>query len=578
MRYNKTLNKFAFIKVLFGGIFIVLTLKLVSIQVFSHSDFKKLAVDQQYTKKIIEYERGRIYSSDNYILATNNTSYTFVINPSVISDFDKFLNNVSTIIKFENEDKKNDFIQRSKQGFNPNSKYFILKKNLTREEKVALEELNLIGVSFEKEIKRFYPEGNLASNVLGFVASSESDKFKGYYGIEGRNDKLLKGREGRVMYERGADGEVILYGNYNKQDSINGDSLVLTIDRTVQYIIEKKLEEHVKKTGAKSGQIIVMDPVTGNILGMASYPRFNPYDPYTEFFDEENKFKSEVRNKAIFDNVEPGSVIKPLTLAIGLDLGVINENYTFQDNGVLKLSDYEVDNWDKKHHGTMDLLGLLEKSNNIGASLISLRIGPDNFKKYLPKFGFGRSTDVDLEGEQVGFIKSGFWADIDTASVGFGQGFTATPLQVLSSYSVFVNDGNLVKPKIIKEIQKSDGSIVVYPNLIEKNIIKKDVSNFMNELMTKSMKSNESKFFNLKNYQIAGKTGTAQIAEKGKYVEDKTNAFFVGYLPVSKKFSMLTRLEEPTSSSYAAETAVPLWMETAKDLINFYNIAPDFQY
>ncbi|NBO36087.1 hypothetical protein EBU91_00875, partial [bacterium] len=155
MRYNKTLNKFALIKVLFGGIFIVLTLKLVSIQVFSHSDFKKLAVDQQYTKKIIEYERGRIYSSDNYILATNNTSYTFVINPSVISDFDKFLNNVSTIIKFENEDKKNDFIQRSKQGFNPNSKYFILKKNLTREEKVALEELNLIGVSFEKEIKRF---------------------------------------------------------------------------------------------------------------------------------------------------------------------------------------------------------------------------------------------------------------------------------------------------------------------------------------------------------------------------------------------------------------------------------------
>lgn len=577
MRTNKTLNKFSFLKLLFGTVFTVLVIKLVSIQVLSHYDFKKLAVEQQFTKKTIDYERGKIYSSDNYILATNNIGYNLIINPSVVSNLDLFLEKVSSKIRFENEIEKSSFISKSKQNFNESSKYLILKKNLTREEKVSLEELGLIGVSFEKEIRRFYPEGRLASNVLGFVASSESDKFKGYYGVEGRNDKLLKGREGRVLYERGADGEVILYGNYDKQDSINGDSLVLTIDRTVQYIIERKLEEHVKKTGAKSGQIVVMDPVTGNILGMASFPRFDPYDPYTEFFDEDKKFKSDVRNKAIFDNVEPGSVMKPITLAIGLDLGVIDKNYTFQDNGVLKLSDFEVDNWDKKHHGTMDLLGLLEKSNNIGASLVALRVGPDNFKKYLPKFGFGRSTDVDLEGEQVGFIKSGFWADIDTASVGFGQGFTATPLQVLSSYSVFVNEGSLVKPKIIKEIQKSDGSVVVYPNLIEKNIIKKDVSNFMNDLMTKSMKANESKFFNLKNYQIAGKTGTAQIAEKGKYLEDKTNAFFVGYLPTSRKFSMITRLEEPSSSSYAAETAVPLWMETAKDLINFYNIAPDFQ-
>lgn len=575
MRSNKSFNKYALLKLFFGAIFTVLIVKLFYIQIFSHSEFKKMAIEQQYTKKTIEYERGKIYSSDNYILATNNISYNLIIDPSAVSDIKTFLSSVSQFIEFENESVKSDFLAKSLKNINPTSKYYILKKNLTREEKVLLEDKGFIGVSFEKEIKRFYPEGKLASNVLGYVSSSES---KGYWGVEGRNDKLLKGREGRVLYERGADGEVILYGNYDKQDSINGDSLVLTIDRTVQYIIEKKLEEHVQKTGAKSGQIIVMDPVTGNILGMASFPRFDPYDPYSEFYDEEKKFKSEVRNKAIFDSVEPGSVMKPITLAIGLDLGVIDQNYTFQDNGVIKLSDFEVDNWDKKHHGTMDLLGLLEKSNNIGASLVSLKIGSNNFKKYLPKFGFGKSTGVDLEGEQIGVIKSGFWADIDIASVGFGQGFQATPLQVLTSYNVFVNEGNLVKPKIIKEIKKSDGSVIVYPNLIEKNIIKKDVSNFMNDLMTKSMKSNESKYFNLKNYQIAGKTGTAQIADKGKYLEDKTNAFFVGYLPVSKKFSMLTRLEQPTTSSYAAETAVPLWMETAKDLINFYNIAPDFQY
>ena len=566
------------LRVLFIASFSILTIRLLYIQVIAHDNYKSRALNQQIAKQTISYQRGEIFSSDGFVLATNNVTYTLISNPSRIKNIDEFLNVVASKINFENQEDRNSFKEKIKNIYDKNSYYLIIKKGLSKDEKESIEKENLPDVYFEKEIRRFYPEGNLASNILGFVASSETEKYKGYYGIEGRNDNLLKGREGRVTYERGADGQVILYGDYSKQDSIDGDSIVLTVDRSVQYIIENRLREGVEKYGAKSGQIIVMDPKTGDILGMANYPNFDPYDPYKEFIDKEGKIKSEIRNKSISDNIEPGSVIKPLTISSALDLGLIDLNYTYQDNDVLKISDTEVDNWDHKHHGTMGLIDLLQKSNNIGSSLIGLKLGSENIINYFTKFGFNRSSSIDLEGEEIGYLKKGFWADIDIASAAFGQGFTATPLQVLSSYTVFVNDGNLIKPKIIKYIKKSNGDQIKYPNLIEKSVLNKFTADSVNKLLVKSIEGNESKFFNIKNYHIGGKTGTAQIAKDGKYLENKTNALFIGYLATSKKFSMIVRLEEPSSSPYAAETAVPLWMDTASELINYFNISPDIKY
>lgn len=578
MRHKDNLSPNLPFKILygfFGLCFLILIIKLFLIQIWNYSFYKQKALDQQLTKEKIEYVRGVIYSSDNFVLATNNVTYNLVVNPSVIKDKESLLNQLSEKIIFKNESEKEEFKKTSLELFKPNFMYLILRKGLSQDEKDSIENLKNNSIYFEKEVKRFYPEGNLASSVLGFVASSETENQKGYYGIEGRNDKLLKGREGRIIYERGADGEVILYGNYDKQDSINGDSLVLTINRSIQYIIEQKLKEGVLKYGAKSGQIIVMDPKTGDILGMANYPSFNPYDPYREFFDDELKIKSEVKNKNVSDNIEPGSVIKPLTVASAIDLGKITGSYEYDDNGPEIYSGFEVNNWDKKHLGHMDLTLLLQKSNNIGAAKIGTLVGADNLKEYFKKLGYGRKTDVDLEGEETGYLKNGFWSEIDIASASFGQGFTATPLQVLSSYTVFANGGNLIRPKIIKTIKKEDGTEIHYPNVMEKGVMKKETADFMENLLTKSVNSNESKYYNIKNYNIAGKTGTAQIAKNGKYLEDKTNALFVGYLTNSKKISMIVRLEEPSSSTYAAETAVPVWMGTASELIKYLNIAPD---
>ncbi len=559
----------------FAIFFVVLFVKLFLIQVWGYSELKQKAIDQQLTKKSIAFKRGEILSSDGFVLATNNVTYNLIVNPNSVKNVDSFLNQITPLILFKNDEEKSKFLSNSKELIKPDLFYLILKKGLSQDEKDKLEETKVPSIYFEKEVKRFYPEGKLASSVLGFVASSETENQKGYYGIEGRNDKLLKGREGRVIYERGADGEVILYGNYDKQDSINGDSLVLTIDRSIQFIVEENLKKAVEQHGAKSGQIIVMNPVNGDILGMASYPNFDPYDPYKEFLDEEGKVKSDIKNKCITDNIEPGSVIKPITVASALDLGKITGAFEYDDNGPEFYSGFEVDNWDKKHLGHMGLIDLLQKSNNIGAAKIGTIVGSSDLKSYFNKFGFARSTDVDLEGDERGYLKEGFWSDLDIASASFGQGFTATPLQVLSSYTVFANNGNLIRPKIIKVIKKVDGTEVRYPNRIEKEVLKPETAKFMDDLMTRSIKGNESKFYNIKNYNIAGKTGTAQIAKDGKYLENRTNALFVGYLSSTKKFSMIVRLEEPTSSSYAAETAVPVWMTTASELIKYFNLPPD---
>lgn len=576
MRDFSATKKINYLLISFTILFLILILRLFYLQIIQYDLYKKKAVNQQISQKKITYSRGNILSSDDKILATNNITYNLVINPKIITNHDVYLEMFLDSIEFLDEKDRNDFIERYKKLSITDTYFQVIKKNLSSKEKNKIEKSKFRGISFEKQIKRYYPEVHLASNVLGFVGKSEeTEEDQGYYGIEGKNNNLLKGREGRLVFEKGADGETILFGNYDKAEPIHGDNLVLTINRSIQYIIEKKLREGVGKFGAKSGQVIVMDPKTGDILGMANFPNFNPYDPFSPKLDLNENFKSEVKNLNISDNFEPGSVVKPMTIASALDLGLVNKNSLFYDYEKAKYSGKEIDNWDKKHLGELSLMQILQKSNNIGTAQIGMKLGEKNLKEYLRKFGFGQRTGIELEGEEMGFIKDGFWADLDIASASFGQGFTATNLQILSAFNVFANDGNYVKPKIIKKIVKPEQTEIEFPVMVDRRVISKETNDYMQKILVESTALNEGKFFALKKYQISGKTGTAQIAKNGTYVPNATNASFVGYLSTSKKFSMIVRLEEPSSSTYAAETALPLWMDIASELATFMNIPPD---
>ena len=346
----------------------------------------------------------------------------------------------------------------------------------------------------------------------------------------------------------------------------------------MQYIVEKKIKEGVEKYNAKSGSVIVMDPFTGEIVALANFPTYTPDKFYEEesFVDKDEHRKTlEKTNLAIAAVYEPGSVMKGLTMSSAVDLGLVKPETTFNDAGPVNYSGYVINNWDGRHYGVQTIIQLLQKSNNIGAAWVGHKVGPKNLYKYLFNFGIGTRTGISLEGEDTGSLRDyKDWTDIDLATIAFGQGVSATQLQVLNAFNVIANGGYLLKPKIISKI--TDGNkIIEMPVKSLRQVLSQKTSATMIDLLEKAVEGGEAKYFVLKDYRIAGKTGTAQIPEGGKYSPDRTNATFVGFLSGDKKISMIVRLEEPKTSIYAAETSVPLWMEIVTELVKYYGIAPD---
>jgi len=580
---------------LFALLFFVIELRLFSIQVLGYQKYEKLAEGQHWSQQNIPAVRGDIYTSDGYVLAGTQYKYLMYGEPNRITDKYETAHKLAEIVsdlKF-NSSSREEALPDTKEGlfsyyydkFYPlldrDLMWIGLEKNLTPLEKEEIEKQDITGIGFEETSARYYPEVTLASHVLGFVASNDVGESQGYFGIEGKFNEDLKGRPGKLTQETDALGNPILAGGYRKDDSLSGRDIVLTVNRTVQYLVEQGLKSGVAEYGAVSGTVIVMDPSTGEVLAMANYPTYAPGDfsvPETDHEEDADYRKIiEKRNLAISQTYEPGSVMKPLTVAVGIDSGLMTPNTTFEDNGPVWYYEYKIDNWDGSHYGTQNLIQLLQKSNNIGAAWVGHQVGAQKLHDYLADFGIGSITGIALEGEDTGILRDyKEWSDIGLANISFGQGISATPLQVLNAFDTLVNGGYLMEPKIISRVVDSERNTTIdIPPKIVRRVISEKTSATLVDMLEQAASGGEAKYFVFKNYRVAGKTGTAQIPVGGTYDPNKTNATFLGYLPGSKKFSMIVKLEEPHSSIYAAETAVPLWMDIASELIKYYGIAPD---
>ncbi len=598
--------------------FLLVVLRLFQIQILDHQEYQALAESQYSSQFEIPAKRGEILSSDGYILAGAKSNYLMFAEPRKIEDPYQTAIDLAELfasMRFEEQNKHSDIVVMKKNdseesgeseleldsieedvslGMTENEmyeKYFKdfynyissdrfwvpVIRDVSSEEKIKIEESGIVGVGFEEYPVRYYPEGTLASHVLGFVGSTEEGEKVGYFGIEGSLNEDLRGKPGRVIEETDALGNPILMGNYKTVSPVQGRDVVLTINRIVQYIVEKSLKAGVEKYRAYSGSVIVMDPFTGEIVAMANYPTYDPANfNAEEAFDVKLGRKNiERKNLAISDTYEPGSVMKPLTVSAAIDLNIVGPETTFVDSGPVVYSTYTINNWDGKHHGVQTITQLLQKSNNIGAAWVGHQVGRDGLHKYLSDFGIGTRTGVDLEGEDTGILRnSKDWTDIDTANISFGQGVSATPLQVLTAFNAIANGGYLMQPKIISKLVDEKG-VTEIPSKNVRRVITKETSDTMIDLLEKAAEGGEAKFFILKDYRISGKTGTAEIPEEGKYSANRTNATFVGFLTNSKAFSLIVRLREPQESPWAAETAVPLWMEIASELVKYYGIPPD---
>ncbi|MBW6441295.1 penicillin-binding protein 2 [Patescibacteria group bacterium] len=588
----------------FIGAFVFVILRLFQVQVLKHDSYRALA-EEQYSNQIeIPAKRGDILTSDGYLLAGAINNYLLFAEPQKIEDPNQTAEELAEIIvsqRYEHSDdggsvdqdvvgeledsiefstKKELFDRYFKEIHNAISQNLMwvpVLKNITQEEKDIIEESGLVGFGFEDYPVRYYPEGNLASHVLGFVGSDEKGEKIGYFGIEGGLNEDLKGKPGKIFEERDALGSPILMGSYKKISPVQGRDVVLTINRAIQYMVENKLKEGVEKYNAYSGTVIVMDPFTGEIIALANYPDYSPanFNELEKISEKSGRKNIERRNLAISDIYEPGSVMKPLTISSAIDLKIVSPNTTFVDSGPVKYSDYIIDNWDRNHHGVQTIVELLQKSNNIGAAWVGHQVGGNKIHEYFSNFGLGSKSGVDLEGEEAGILTNkDQWTDIGLANISFGQGVSATSLQVLNAFNTIANGGYLMQPKIISKIVDDRGETEI-PSKTIRRVLSQETSDVMIDVLEKAAEGGEAKFFVLKDYRISGKTGTAEIPEEGKYSSNRTNATFVGFLTGSREFSLIVRLVEPKESPYAAETSAPIWMEIASELVKFYGIAPD---
>ncbi|KKU50936.1 MAG: Peptidoglycan glycosyltransferase [candidate division WWE3 bacterium GW2011_GWC1_47_10] len=558
------------------GIFLF---KLFTIQVLQHEKYAAMAQSQYWSLQQIPAKRGQILTKDGFALASNSIAFLLFAQPKLINDSAQTANDLAAIL-MKKDQADGDFAALEKELHEKlllDLSWVALVHGVTEEERKEIEQKNIAGLGFDEEPIRYYPEKTLAAHVLGFVGKDDDGNERGYFGIEGGYDGDLRGRPGRILEERDAAGAPILVGGYRRVNSIDGRDIELTIDRPVQYIIEKYLKAGVLAYGAVSGSVIVMNPVTGDVLAMANYPTYDP-GKYTEVSADTKEASSAViekRNLSISETYEPGSVMKALTIASAVDAGKVTPATTFTDAGPVVYSDYTIDNWDGKHYGMQNIVQLLQKSNNIGAAWVGHLLGANTLSKYFKNFGLGAVTNVGLEGEDTGTIRNyEDWTDIDLATISFGQGISATPLQMLNAVNVIANGGFLMQPRIVARVH-DNGDVIDIPEKELRRVLSKETADTMVDLLTKAVEGGESKFFNIRNYRIAGKTGTAQIPVEGKYDPTKTNATFVGFLAASKKFSMIVRLDRPSASPYASETAVPLWMQITKELAGYYGIPPD---
>lgn len=558
-RNNLRINIFCAVIVV---LFFFIIFRLFQIQVINASKYKAQAREQQWNRKVIPAKRGSIYTSDGYPLAISYTAYNLYIDKNQIKDESK-LKKILTDNIPDIENTLDKFLN------DPNRKWYKIADNLSWDIKTKLTNEGVSGFHFEEVYLRKYPESPMLGNVMGYVGSDEFANYRGFFGLEQYYEGDLRGQHGWNLQEISARGDPILWAGSDIIEPIMGSDLYLTIDRNIQYTVDQMLNEGALKYGAKSGLVIIMDPQTGKIIAMSNYPQVDP--------NEYNQGIEALRNMSVATVYEPGSVMKAITMAAAIDKNLVTPETTYNDTGPKVYSNYVVDNWDKKHHGVQTMIQILQKSNNLGAAWVGQRVGDRELIKYFSEFGFGSKTGIDLEGEETGIMNKKFpLKDIELVNASFGQGISVTPIQLVQAFSAFANGGRLYKPYIVEKIVSDGKETLIQPQQIGNPISEKSAQ-IMSDMLTEAAAGGEAKYFVLKNYKIAGKTGTAQIPVKGGYDPDRTNASFVGFMPSYNNFVMLVKLEEPKTSGYASETAVPLWMEIAKFLADYYGKPPDKQ-
>jgi cell division protein FtsI/penicillin-binding protein 2 len=542
--------------------------KLYFLQVVRHSVYIALAENQHESTTTLSAKRGEIFLQDEkelYPLAVNKEMQMAYAVPKEIKDKDNAIGILAETLGIDR-----DFL--SEKLSDPDDMFEILKHKLTDEETKKIKDAKIPGIYLSPESFRYYPAGELAAQVVGFVGSNGEEQ-RGMYGLEAFWEKQLSGQPGLLQQESDSQGRWMPVSDRNLKETQDGPDIILTINHTVQFEVEKILHEAIEGFKADSGTAIVMDPKTGKILAMANQPSFNPND----FSSTEDI--SRFMNPAVSLPYECGSVFKAFTEAIGIDSGKISPDTTYTDTGVVKEAGYAINNSDMKANGVQTMTQVLEKSLNTGVIYIEKLVGNRTFADYVQRFGFGKKSGVSLPGEISGNINnlSDPKITINFFTAAFGQGISVTPLQLISGYAAMANKGILMKPQIVDEFRYSDGRVEKIEPEEVRQVISESSAQQISQMLRSVVTEGHGKRADVPGYLVGGKTGTAQIAKsdtKG-YEQGVNIGSFAGYAPINDpQFVVLVKMVDPKTVQWAESSAAPTFGQIMKFLLEYYKVKP----
>jgi cell division protein FtsI/penicillin-binding protein 2 len=500
---------------------------------------------------VLPAERGNIYDCNGYLLSVSHTLANIDAAPHIVTDTETLVDWLAPLLWQPREKLLADL--------NSEAKHVRLARGVRWEVAREIFSWEMSGVTVEAWPGRVYPHDSLAANVVGFV----NDKGEAFYGVEEHYDELLSGEPGSRKSGRDPIGSLF----YHVEAAHHGADLYLTLDRNVQHIVEEVLAAAVTGNEAVQGTAIVMEPQTGAILGMAVFPT---YDPNTRAVDDFGLFV----NSAISEHYEPGSVFKIVTVASGLDAGIISPASTYYDNGEIVVGGERIKNSDNQAHGETTIRDLLAESLNVGAAHISTMLGAFNFYEYVRRFGFNELTGVDLAKEvagQVRFPGDREWHESDLGTNSFGQGLAVTPLQMLGAVSAVANGGVLVRPHIVDRIVDGDITTDVAPEPLRR-VISPEAAAQVTEMLVYAVDTVLSTG-SVPGYKVAGKSGTSQIPTIAGYHPEETIASFAGYAPAyDPRFAILVVIQRPTNERWGITAAGPAFREIAERLLKLYAV------
>ncbi len=563
-----------FLNGILGFIAVAIVLQMVRIQASAEADrFREQANEFAGEFKWYFPERGAIYDRNGHLLAGNQTVYEVGVDLVTVRDPHTIALTLSV-----NLGRDYDEIHSSILNPPPDLSYVVIDKyvpvdiaeHLMELKKQVAEESegptpSLAGLGFVARLERNYPEGALASNVIGFVNRAG----RGYFGVEEKYNDLLAGNPVQVWVPSDPNRAIEI------PRILNGTTLILTINRSLQSEVESILQQALEKYAAQNGTIVVMNPKNGEILAMASTPNMdlNQFWNYGETYDNASEF-----NRAISNPYEPGSVIKIFTMASAFDTGTVDLSTTFLDTGGFSIAGTTIRNWDRQSWGVQNMLGCIQNSLNVCLAWVATQLGARDFYTYMDRFGFGRLTGVDLSGEAAGRLKipgDQDWYPIDLGTNSYGQGIAATPLQIMMAATAIANNGRMVTPHILYAMVR-DGNQFNVPPQYAGMPISSQTAGIMNELLAQSLE-NQPSLALVDGYRIAGKTGTASIpTDYGFYDLSQTNASFIGWGPADDpQFMVYVWLERPGVSIWGSETAAPVFATVAEKTVILLDIPPD---